>query len=256
MDDDEGPVEVPRHCAPAALRGPRFALQRKPRSPHGALLCVRKPPMIDKQRFLSIRNKHGGYASWAVWTAASGKPKSNIADTSIFDVEANASLLRILRNDVVMVGLNISRPFSEPFRNFHDPSPNANDFKIRYAFTNTDYYGAYMTDFIKNIEMVKSTDLLAHLKTHPNLIQQNANAFREELQDVTSSKPTILAFGSDTHRLIAENIPAGDYSALIKLTHYSHQIGKEKYRSTVLAQINARVTTHSGVSTDNVHARP
>jgi len=102
--------------------------------------------MIDREQFELIGRKHGGYASWAVWAAAACSPKSNIDDLSILDVAANLTTLQLLRNNIVMVGLNISRSFAERFRNFHDPSPSANDFKIRYAFTNTQYYGAYMTD--------------------------------------------------------------------------------------------------------------
>jgi hypothetical protein len=196
--------------------------------------------MIDRDQFLFIRERHGRYASWAVWAKPSGNPKSNMGDMSVLDEDANASLLQTLRNDAVMVGLNISRAFSEPFRNFHDPSPWANDFKIRYAFANTKYFGAHMTDIIKNVEMVKSTDLLAHLRHRPALIRENVDTFREELRDLRFSKPIILAFGNSTHKLIAENVPASDYSRLIKLTHYSHQISKEHYRDTVLAQIGAR----------------
>jgi hypothetical protein len=54
---------------------------------------------------------------------------SNIADLSILDIAATPTTLQLLKNDIVMVGLNISRSFAERFRNFHDPSPTANDFK-------------------------------------------------------------------------------------------------------------------------------
>ena len=195
--------------------------------------------MIDRTRFDAIRRQHGRYASWAVWARASETPKSNIGDLSIFDVEANGSLLETIKGNVVMVGLNISRSFSEPFRNFHDPSSKANDFKIRYAFMNTKYYGAYMTDIIKNVEMVDSNDLLEHLKASPSLVRRNVEAFREELQGLNSGKPTILAFGGAAHRLLAEHISGREYSRLIKVTHYSHRISKENYRQSVLAQIDS-----------------
>jgi hypothetical protein len=81
-----------------------------------------------------------------VWADASEKPKSNMDDISHFN---NESVLSLLKNDVVMVGLNISRPVSKPFLNFHDRNPKANDFKIRYAFKDSPYYGAYMTDINK-----------------------------------------------------------------------------------------------------------
>jgi len=194
--------------------------------------------MVDRQQFELIRQKHGGYASWAVWAAAARSLKSNIDDLSVLDVATTPTTLDVLKNDIVMVGLNISRSFAERFRNFHDPSPRANDFKIRFAFTNTEYYGAYMTDIIKNVEMVSSAELLKHLRTFPSLLRTNVEVFREELRDLGSQRPTILAFGSAVHALIAENISRDEYSNLVRLTHYSHQIGKEKYRDTVLRQIS------------------
>jgi hypothetical protein len=60
--------------------------------------------MIDRTRFDAIRQQHGHYASWAVWAEASETPKSNVGDMSIFDVEANSSLLATIKGNVVMVG--------------------------------------------------------------------------------------------------------------------------------------------------------
>jgi hypothetical protein len=196
---------------------------------------------MDIRQFEFIKQKHGGYASWAVWADAAQKPKSNIGDMSIFDLGSSPALLHLLKTNIVMVGLNIasfSRLLPEPFRNFHDPNPSANDFKIRYAFRNTEYYGAYMTDVIKKVGMIDSTELLAHLRANPHLVKQNIESFREELRDLNCSGPTILAFGVAAYDIIRKNLRTAEYSKLIKLTHYSHQISKEKYREAVLNQIN------------------
>lgn len=197
--------------------------------------------MIDIRQFESIKEKHGSYASWAVWADAAEKPKSNVGDVSVFDLVSNPTLLHVLKANVIMVGLNIAsvpRLRPEPFGNFHDPSPSANDFKIRYAFRDTEYYGAYMTDIIKRVGMLDSKDLLAHLKATPALVEQNIESFREELRDLNCSAPTILAFGVGAYNIIQDNLRTAEYSKLIKLTHYSHQISKEKYREAVLKQIN------------------
>jgi hypothetical protein len=196
--------------------------------------------MIDMKRFEFIREKHGSYASWAIWADAAEKPKSNMGDMSIFDLDLNPGLLQLLKSDVIMVGLNIAsfeRLLSEPFRNFHDPNPRANDFKIRYAFRDTEYYGAYMTDIIKRVGMLKSNDLLTHLRANPDLIGQNIGIFREELRDLDCTAPAILAFGAGVYQIIRDNLRRDEYSRLIKLTHYSHYISKEKYRETVSDQI-------------------
>ena len=198
--------------------------------------------MIDAPRFELIGRKHGGYASWAVWAAPTSTPKSNIDDLSVLDIAVTPATLGLLKSDSIMVGLNISRPFGERYRNFHDPSPRENDFKIRFAFANTDFYGSYMTDIIKHVEMVKSDDLLRHLKERPSLVQANVEVFREELRDLGGKRPIILAFGVAAHTLIAQNIPRDEYSSLVRLTHYSHQVGKEAYHrdQTILAQISSQ----------------
>src|SRR5258708_3338451 len=192
--------------------------------------------MIDIQQFENIKQKHGSYASWAVWADASEKPKSNMGDVSHFN---NEGVLSLLRNNVVMVGLNISRPVSEPFINFHDPNPRANDFKIRYAFKESSYYGAYMTDIIKFLEEVDSTNVLKYLRERPEIIEKNLETFREEMQDLKAVAPVILAFGEDAHKLLSENLNEKEYRKLIKLTHYSHQIRKEPYKQTLFIQIGS-----------------
>jgi hypothetical protein len=192
--------------------------------------------MIDIQQFENIKQKHGRYASWAVWADAAAKPKSNVGDVSHF---TNESVLSLLKNNVIMVGLNISRPVSEPFINFHDPNPRANDFKIRYAFRDSAYYGAYMTDIIKFLEEVDSQHVMKYLKEHPEIIEKNLKSFREEIQDLKATAPLILVFGKDAHKLLDENLNKNEYHKLIKLTHYSHQIGKEAYREAVFKEIGS-----------------
>lgn len=157
----------------------------------------------------------------------------------IFAEHRRNDLLPLLKTNVIMVGLNFSRPINDPqpFRNFHDPSPWANDFKIRHAFLGTDFYGAYMTDVIKLFEEVNSKAVLQHLRKNPDLIEENLKTFREEIADLGTSRPTILAFGKDTYSILKSRMDRSEYTLLIKLTHYSHQIGKEEYREEVFEQI-------------------
>lgn len=199
--------------------------------------------MISKELFERIEKKYGDVASWAVWEDAGLKPKSNMGHLNIFDLQKNPSLLGVLKNNVVMVGLNFSRPLSptEPFKNFHDLNPSANDFKIRYAFRNTEFYGAYMTDIIKNLEMKVSHDVKSYLKYNPNLVHANISLFRDELSVLGAKVPIILAFGVDTYNLLNKYLRKDEYSNLVRLTHYSQQIGKENYKKTVFDQINAEM---------------
>lgn len=149
----------------------------------------------------------------------------------LLNIRKNPSTLNILRTDVVMVALNFAREveMSEPFLNFHDSNPHGQDYKIRFAFEGTEYYGSYMTDIIKDFPMLSSKDVLKHLKENPHIIENQINVFKDELEFIGSNKPKILAFGKDAYNIINQNMNRNDYSELIALTHYSHQIGKEKY---------------------------
>lgn len=196
--------------------------------------------MIDLRQLEHIKHKHGNYASWAVWAVASGTPKSNIGVVSHFESEA---VLNVLKNNIVMVGLNISvqgSTDSKPFQNFHSPNPSANDFKIRYAFADSPFYGAYMTDIIKSHVEIDAKQVMRRLKEHPEEIEENLKIFRQEMQDIKAAAPVILAFGRDAYRLLSENLNGNEYSKLTRLTHYSHRINKELYKDTVLKQIESQ----------------
>jgi len=199
--------------------------------------------MIRKELFEIIKEKYGDVASWAVWAEAGRTPKSNMGDMSIFDIQKNPLLLDLLKTSVVMIGLNFSRPvaFTEPFQNFHDPSPYANDFKIRYAFKDTQFYGAYMTDVIKNTVMLSSQDMRSYLKSHIEIIHDSILSLQRELNDIEANEPLMLIFGNDAYNLLNEYLPKKNYSKLIKITHYSHFINKENYKKEILDQIESAI---------------
>ena len=136
-----------------------------------------------------------------------------------------------------MVGLNISRNTSgRTFGNFHDSRPQGQDYKIRYAFRNTEYYGAYMTDIIKDFEQLISGKVTSYLKEHPDCEAHNVRSFETELDDLGGSNPLIIAFGSDIYTILNRNLK--DKYRIIQVTHYSHYISKEDYRNAVLARLD------------------
>jgi hypothetical protein len=96
-----------------------------------------------------------------------------------------------------------------------------------------------MTDIIKSLEMINSKDVLRHLKANQALIETNIDRFRQELRDLESREPTILAFGVSAYKIIKNELKEREYSKLIRLTHYSHQISKEKYREKIISQISS-----------------
>jgi hypothetical protein len=184
---------------------------------------------MEKETFELIKRKHGGYASWAIWAEPGPRPKSNTGDLSVLDPDRNPSLLDVLRNDVVMMGLNLSRGFPVPFGNFHDSSPKGQDYKIRYAFAATPYWGAYMTDLIKGLVMLKSGDVIRYCASNPTLIEESIQLLLQEFDDLGCGKPQVLTFGAVAHRLAVKYVPSSRYSSLIRLRHYSDYVSQETY---------------------------
>lgn len=189
--------------------------------------------MFDNEQFSLIKGKHGHYASWAVWAREGDKPKANIGDLAVFDLGNNPGLLKQLKPNVILVGLNISRRIETPLANFHDARPQAMDFNIRFAFKGTSLWGSYMTDIIKGFEQKVSGKMMAYLKANPRFERQNADRFRLEAGSLGIENPTVVAFGCDAHKILCRNF-MGEYRILL-LPHYSNYGSKEKYREEVLA---------------------
>jgi len=199
---------------------------------------------MDLQLFLKIKKKYGENVSWAVWEDAGILPKSNIGNIQIFNPESNPGLLNILNNNVIMVGLNFARPqrSDDSFINFHDDNGKSNDFKIRYAFRNTQFYGAYMTDVIKGLIEKSSTEVKKLLKEDPGFVKTNIEKLKEELKFIGSRKPIIIAFGGEVYTLLKKNFNKEEYSFLIQITHYSDwRHNKEAYRKMVIEQIFSQI---------------
>ncbi len=200
-----------------------------------------------KTIFDNIKSNYGKVASWAVWKAYDKNDfASNMEVDGLFDLDKNPQILYQLQNNIVMVGLNFSVPLqnSPDFHNFHsyegaklNHTTLRNASKIRYAFNGTPYWGAYMTDIIKNYFESKS----ANVKI--SNINEDIKIFREELKTLQADRPLIIAFGSKVYSLLKNNLEKTEYSKLIKITHYSYYSGccaaYEGYKNKVLSQIYA-----------------
>jgi hypothetical protein len=193
--------------------------------------------MISKEHYLEITNKFGEFASWAVWADEGSKPKSNIGDMSIFDFNNNPGLLEILNPNVVMVALNFSRSVNKtPFINFHDSRPQGQDYKIRYAFRDTKFYGAYMTDIIKDFEEKVSGNVKSYLKENPDFELGNIELFKQEIAELKCADPFIIAFGNITYEILKKHF--GESYRIQKVMHYSQQISKESYKDVIWETLN------------------
>ena len=195
--------------------------------------------MISAETFRKIKSDYGHYASWAVWAHQGDTPKSNIDDLSVLDIEKNSSLLDSLRGDLIFLGLNISRPIERPLGNFHDPRPTATDYKIRYALQGTPYWGAYMTDIIKDFEEKASGKMMEYLRSDPRFERENIDILMSEISVLGARDPILIAFGRDAEVIARRNL--GNEFNICRIPHYANYISKEKYRVQVLEILDNQI---------------
>ena len=131
-----------------------------------------------------------------------------------------------------MVGLNFSRIIEKKaFVNFHDSSSRGQDYKIRYAFRDTEFYGAYMTDIIKDFEEKIAGKVSVYLKSNEDFELENVRLFKQEVADLRCKDPLIIAFGNVAYNFLYKHF--GQRYRIKKVMHYSQQISKENYKATV-----------------------
>lgn len=133
--------------------------------------------MLGEKVYSLLKDKYGLVSSWAVWDEPGDKPKSN---TNGMNWVNDSNLLSILNTGFVFVGRNGAGThgtqdghFEQPWANFHSGYSYQNDYKMRYAFRGTRYWGSYMTDIIKNYNESDSNSMRSYLKTHPEVVKEN-----------------------------------------------------------------------------------
>lgn len=180
---------------------------------------------ISEEKFQEIKTKYGHMSSWAIWKNKdeNGKEKSNVGNITIFETVSES-----LNPNIVFIGLNISKKIIQPFANFHSISSTSHDYKIRYAVKDTQFYGAYMTDIIKDFEEKVSGSVMKYIKQHPDFLQENIASFEDELKFIGATHPILIAFGNDCYKLLKKYLKNTD--KLFKVSHYSSCVSKEQLK--------------------------
>ena len=163
--------------------------------------------MISESKFLEIRNKYGEFASWAIWNT------DNESDTKIFDQN-----IQKLHTNWVLIGLNISKPV-RIWGNFRG---GKHDRKIKYAFSNTSIFGAYMTDLIKKSE-ISANKILKGIETGDIDLSIQIITFVEELKCVGVNENTKFIIFGATARTVYDEYYAKYFPSnkVYYLKHYS-----------------------------------
>ena len=192
---------------------------------------------MDLEKFEVIKKEYGDRASWAVWKEQGETAMSNMGDLNILDPQQNPNLLSQLKPDIVFVGLNTSRDISDtsPFSNFHPNYPYARDYNTRFALKDTELWGGYMTDIIKDYPELHGQKVMSFLRDNPDVEKKNIETFREELKDLGAENQTIIAFGGDVYSILKRNLQ--NEFKIFKVTHYSAYINEQEIRDEIKSLI-------------------
>jgi hypothetical protein len=136
---------------------------------------------MDKDLYEKIKAKHGKHASWAIW------PLEDLGNYEKVKEKINPN--------IVIMGRYIPGEIKEDFKNFHYPGyedDTSSDGKLRFAFGDSEYKGAYMTNIIKY-----------NKRNAPE--RENIKSLKEELEFIGSKNPLIIALGQDAFIMLKDN---------------------------------------------------
>lgn len=71
-----------------------------------------------------------------------------------------------------------------------------------------------------------------YLKKNPEVVEKNIKIFKEEISILSDEKPVLIAMGNNAYDIVSNHL--GEDYKVLKIIHYSHFIGKEKYRKSVI----------------------
>ena len=160
--------------------------------------------MVSKQTVTEFRD-HYPWSSWAVWDDdfpdgnCVEKTPARVAD---FIVDHSDDL----RTNVVMLGLNRSGDLPAPFVNFHSPSGNHYDYRLKEFIQDgglTRLQGAYMTDLVDQIDPDSS---------NITVTDDDAQLFEEQLDRLNEDEFHVICFGNKPFQGLIDYYGLGESS--------------------------------------------
>jgi len=183
--------------------------------------------MIKKEAYELSKKKYGYCASWAIWADEGKTPKSNMDDVSFFE---DNQIHTKLNPNIILLALNFSKDikFENNFQNFHSGRENSGGaYKLRLMLKDTSFWGAYMTDIIKNLPEKDARNAYKIWKNDPVLRRKSLETFDQELKDIGSVNPLIVSFGGPASEIAQEHL-SSKYKNIVKMPHYSAYITIEE----------------------------
>jgi len=185
---------------------------------------------MKKEVYNKIEEKYSYIGSFAIWS-------NKIDDVSIFEDE---KIIERIKENIILVGLNISEKIKNKFGNFHSKSKYSKDYKLRYAIEGTKIEGGYITDIIKSYEEKIGNNVIRYIKNNKEFLEKNIRSFIEEIKELENEEVVIIAIGRKSKKILEEAKEEIKKEIKIKndkiymITHYSAMVKKEKIREEVI----------------------
>ena len=120
---------------------------------------------------------------------------------------------------------------------FHSGNSRSHSYKLRYALKGTTFWGAYMTDLLKDVEKTDSKQVVSRFKKDKAALEKQIKDFESKISNL-GWKPILVALGNATYDFLKSL--KDKYPAIEKLPHYSYsRISKERYRDKVMEMLKA-----------------
>ena len=186
---------------------------------------------MKKEAYELSKKNYGHCASWAIWAlpevwSGTGS-RANMDDVSFFDDD---QVHTKLNPNIVLLALNFSKKitFKNKFQNFHSGGKGSGGaYKLRLMLKDTSFWGAYMTDIIKDLPEKDANKAYKIWKNDPVLRRKSLETFDQELKDIGSVNPLIVCFGKNVFEIAQEHL-SSKYKKIVEATHYSYRGGKYK----------------------------
>jgi hypothetical protein len=185
---------------------------------------------MKKEVYNKMEEGYGYLGSFAIWG-------DKINDISIFERE---EIIEKIKENIILVGLNISEKIKNKFGNFHSESKYSKDYKLRYAIEGTKIEGGYITDIIKSYEEKIGNNVIRYIKNNKEFLQKNIKSFIEEIKELKNEEIIIIAIGRKSKKILEEAKEEIKKEIKIKnnkiymITHYSAMVKKEKIREEII----------------------
>ena len=200
--------------------------------------------MVSMSVYNQLKKEYGKESSWAIWSDPDGgnwNGKSNVESMSWASDEKK--LVQHLNSNYIFVAYNPARRDASEdaviWKNFHSGDNaqdrrRAQDYKLRKALFDTDYWGSFITDLYSGIIETNSDKARQRITSEDKV---NAIEKIKSIRNVLGGNAVIVAIGNKAFRDMYKPLHEAGIP-LKKIKHYASFINQDIYRNEVIKALS------------------